>query len=69
MGLGLGLSLWGSTVGHPSNCWASCCLSDLISGVTPSSSKCPKDNLWDYLSGLFCKLDVILVAHAVVSMC
>jgi len=24
MGLGLGLSLWGSTVGHPSNCWASC---------------------------------------------
>jgi len=24
MGLRLGLSLWGSTVGHPSNCWASC---------------------------------------------
>ena len=24
MGLGLGLSLWGSTVGHPSNSWASC---------------------------------------------
>jgi len=23
MGLGLGLSLWGSTVGHPSNSWAS----------------------------------------------
>ena len=24
MGLGLGLSLWGSTVGQPSNSWASC---------------------------------------------
>jgi len=24
MGLGLGLKLWGSTVGHPSNSWASC---------------------------------------------
>jgi len=26
MGLGLRLSLWGSTVGHPSNSWASCFL-------------------------------------------
>jgi len=24
MGLGLGLMLWGSMVGHPSNSWASC---------------------------------------------
>ena len=24
MDLGLGLRLWGSTVGHPSNSWASC---------------------------------------------
>jgi len=24
MGLGLGLRLWGSTVGRPSNSWASC---------------------------------------------
>jgi len=24
MGLGLGLSLWGSTVGHASNSWVSC---------------------------------------------
>jgi len=26
MGLGLGLRLWGSTAGHPSNSWASCLL-------------------------------------------
>jgi len=27
VGLGLGLRLWGSTIGHPSNSWASCLLS------------------------------------------
>jgi len=27
MGLGLGLRLWGSTVGHFSNSWASCLIS------------------------------------------
>jgi len=30
MGLGLGLRLWGSTVGHPSNSWASCCNRPII---------------------------------------
>jgi len=35
MGLGLGLTLWGSMVGHPSNSWASCAFLVLAYPGTP----------------------------------